>query len=90
VERRKPVQIKNIPKHASCLQQGTKVILQEIWRSNLHFVLNTNVWVKSIQPITEYHSPYVQAYWWLHHVMGKLVIIKDWGVVQDKKEMEWS
>ena len=24
--------------------------------------------------------------WWLHHVMGMLVIIKDWGVFQDKKK----
>jgi hypothetical protein len=34
VKRRKPVQITIIPKHASCLQQGTKVILQKMWQSN--------------------------------------------------------
>ena len=39
----------------------------------------------SIPHITEYHSPYFQAWLWLHHVMGMLVIVKDWGVFQDKK-----
>jgi hypothetical protein len=34
-------------------------------------------WAKSIQHITEYHSSYFQAWWWLHHVMGMLVIGKD-------------
>ena len=29
-----------------------------------------------IQHITEYHSPYFLAWWWLHHVMGILVIGK--------------
>jgi hypothetical protein len=29
VKRRKPVQNENISKHASCLQKGTKVILQK-------------------------------------------------------------
>ena len=35
--------------HASCLQQGTKVILQNVWQSNSLFVLNTKfyVWGKS-------------------------------------------
>jgi hypothetical protein len=36
------------------------------------------------QHITEYHSPYFQVEWWLHHVMGILVIV-DWAVFQDKK-----
>jgi hypothetical protein len=39
-----------------------------------------------IQHITEYLSPYFQAWWWLHNVMGMLVIVKDWGVFQNKKE----
>jgi hypothetical protein len=43
-----------------------------------------------IKHITEYHPPYFQAYWWLHHAIGFLVIVKDWGVFQDKKETEWS
>ena len=30
-----------------------------------------------IQHITECHTPKVQAQWWLHHVMGMLVIMKD-------------
>ena len=30
--------------------------------------------------ITEYHSSYFQAWWWLDHVMGMLVIGKDKGV----------
>ena len=30
----KPVQNKNILKPASCLQQGTKVIIQKMWQSN--------------------------------------------------------
>jgi hypothetical protein len=30
-----------------------------------------------IQHVTEYHSSYVQTWWWLHHVMGMLVIGKD-------------
>ena len=34
VKRRKPVQNTNIPKQASCLQQGAKVILQKMWQSN--------------------------------------------------------
>jgi hypothetical protein len=34
--------------------------------------------------ITEY-DPYFQALLWQHHVMGMLVIVKDWGVLQDKK-----
>ena len=34
-----------------------------------------------IQHITEYHSPYFQEYWWLRH----FIIVKDWGVFQDKK-----
>jgi hypothetical protein len=29
------------------------------------------------QYITEYRSSYFQAWWWLHHVMGMLVIGKD-------------
>jgi hypothetical protein len=29
------------------------------------------------QHITLYHSSYFQAWWWLHHVMGMLVIDKD-------------
>jgi hypothetical protein len=29
------------------------------------------------QHITEYHSSYVQAWWWLHNVMCMLVIGKD-------------
>ena len=39
----------------------------------------------TIEHITEYYSPYFQAYWWLHHVMGMLEIVKNWGVFQDKK-----
>jgi hypothetical protein len=39
----------------------------------------------TIEHITEYYSPYFQAYWWLHHVMGMLVIVKNWEVFQDKK-----
>jgi hypothetical protein len=35
VKRRKPVQNKNIPKGASCLRQGTKVILQKMWQRNV-------------------------------------------------------
>jgi hypothetical protein len=34
----------------------------------------------SIQHIIEYYYPYFQAEWWLHHVMGMLVIVKEWGV----------
>ena len=39
----------NTPKHLSCLQQGTKEILQKMWQSNSLFVLNTKcyVWDKS-------------------------------------------
>ena len=40
-----------------------------------------------IQHITEYHSPYFQAQWWRHHIMGMLGIIKDWGVFQDKTKL---
>jgi hypothetical protein len=56
-------------------------------QSNSLSVLNTKcyVWKNPIQHVTEYHSPYIQAQWWLHHVMGMLLIVKDWGVFQDKK-----
>jgi hypothetical protein len=30
-EKRKPLENKTIPKHASCLKQGTQVILQKYW-----------------------------------------------------------
>jgi hypothetical protein len=43
------------------------------------------IWENPIQHITGYHTPYFQAQWWRHHVMGMLVIVKDWGVCQDKK-----
>jgi hypothetical protein len=36
--------------------------------------------------ITEYNSPYYQEWWWLHHVMGMLVVIKDWGVFRIKNK----
>jgi hypothetical protein len=32
------------------------------------------------QLIAEYHYSYFQAWWWLHHVMGMLVIGKDQAV----------
>jgi hypothetical protein len=56
VKRRKP--LKNIPKHALCLHQGTKVIQQNNWQSNSLFLLNTKcyVWANPMQHITEYHS----------------------------------
>jgi hypothetical protein len=28
----------------------------------------------------EYHSSYFQAWWWLHHVMGMLVIGEDYSL----------
>ena len=37
----------------------------------------------TIQHITEYHSPYLPAYWWQNDVM--VVIVKDWAVFQDNK-----
>jgi hypothetical protein len=51
-------------------------------------VLNTKcyVWDKSRVTLSIFSSIAV-----MHHVMGMLVIVKDWGVVQDlKKETEWS
>ena len=39
-----------------------------------------------IQNTTDYHSPYFQSQWWLHHVMGVLVIIKDWEFFRIKNE----
>jgi hypothetical protein len=39
-----------------------------------------------IQHITEYHSPYFQAECWLDHIICMLVIVKDWGVFQDKNK----
>jgi hypothetical protein len=41
VKRRKSVQNTNIPKHASCLQQDTKVKLQKMLQRNLLYVLKT-------------------------------------------------
>jgi hypothetical protein len=38
-----------------------------------------------IQHSSKYDSPYFQAQWWLHHVMGMRVIVKHWAVFQDKK-----
>ena len=31
---------------------------------------------------------YFQVLWWQHHVMGMLVIGRDWGVCQDQNEYE--
>ena len=50
-----------------------------MWQSNSFFCAMFGA--SKIQQST----PYFQAQWWLHHVMGMLVIIKDWGVFQDKK-----
>jgi hypothetical protein len=79
VKRGKHVQNTNIPKHASCLQQGTKVQLPKNWQRNELYVLNTKcyVWANPIQHVTEYHTSYFQAWWWLHHAVGMLVIGKD-------------
>ena len=43
---KRSVQNKKIPKHASCLQKGTKVILKKMWQSNSLFVLNTKCYVQ--------------------------------------------
>jgi hypothetical protein len=50
VKRRKSVQNKNIPKHVSCLQQGTKVIQKK-----------TLYWTNPIQYLTDYQSPYFET-----------------------------
>jgi hypothetical protein len=45
------------------------------------FALNTKCYVcdksNTTQHITKNHSSYFQAWWWLHHVLGMLVISKD-------------
>ena len=58
--------------HPVC-KKCTKVKLQKL------YVLDTKHYVGGNPPqhITEYHSSYFQAWWWLHHVMGMLVIGKD-------------
>jgi hypothetical protein len=64
VKRRKLVQKKYIPKHASCLQQGTKVIPQKNVAKQFTFCPEDKVFclgANPIQHITEYHSPYFQA-----------------------------
>jgi hypothetical protein len=43
------------------------------------FPENKMLCLGKIQHITEYRSPYFQVWWWLHHVMGVLVISKDYG-----------
>jgi hypothetical protein len=64
----------------SHLQQATKDILQNIFKNNSTFCPEYKVFcLGQIQNITEYHSPYVQAY-----VVDMLVIIKYCGVFQDK------
>ena len=83
VKRRKPVQ--NITKHASCLQQGAKVILQKMWQSNSLFVLNRKCYVGGKSNTLLSTTIHIVKQWWLHHVMGMLVIVKDWEVFQDKK-----
>jgi hypothetical protein len=51
VTRRKPVQKINIPKHASCLQQGTKVILKNFEINNGQILHNAGV--KSTKRLTQ-------------------------------------
>jgi hypothetical protein len=52
VKRRQPVQNRNTPKHASCLQQGTKVKLKKFTLCAEYKVLLLG----QIQHITEHHS----------------------------------
>jgi hypothetical protein len=78
-----PVQNKHIPKHASCLQQATAV--KNVAKQFSFCPEYKALCLGQIQHITECHSPYFQASGWLHHVMCILVIVKDWGVLQDNK-----
>ena len=64
------------------MQQGTKVILQNIWQSKITFPPEYKVLcLGQIQYNTLLSTSIVVA----HHVMSMLVIIEDWGVFQDKK-----
>ena len=42
------------------------------------------------QQITQRHHPDCEAWWWQHHVMGMLLISRDWGTCQDRRENGWS
>jgi hypothetical protein len=91
VKRRKLIHNTNIPKHASCLQQGTKVILQKHFENQLHFCPEYKVlclWQIQYNTlmITTLHIFKAASC----YCMGILVILKDGGVFQDKKETEWS
>jgi hypothetical protein len=78
VKRRKPVQNINIPKtfilfatrHKSKTAQN---VAKKLTLCPEYKVLS----FRQIKHITEYHSSYFQAWWWLYHVMGMLVIGKD-------------
>ena len=61
-----------------------------MWQINAIYVLKAKRYVSGkTQHFTEYHSSYFQAWWWLHHVMGMLVIAKVYGVDdQNKQNME--
>jgi hypothetical protein len=47
---------------------------------HLIFALNTKCYVWGKSNTTKYQSSYFQAWWWLQHVIGMLVIGKDCGV----------
>jgi hypothetical protein len=79
VKRWKLVKNKNTPKYASCLHQGTKVILQQNVANQFTLCPEYKaLCLGQIQHITEYCSSYFQAWWWMHHVMGMLVIGKNY------------
>jgi hypothetical protein len=39
------------------------------------------------QHIIEYHSSYVQAWWWLHYVKGMLVIAREFFSIPFKNKL---
>ena len=91
MKRRKHIQNKTIPKHASCLQQGTKVILQKNVQRNELLVLNTKCYAWNNSNTTHYitvplsiFSSIVVAASCYGHACNRCKS-KDRGVFQDKK-----
>jgi hypothetical protein len=81
----------HISKRASCLQQGTKVILQKMWQSISLFVLNTKCYIwghiqyNILLSTTLHIFKHVVAASCYGYACYGYAIFTDWGVFQDKK-----
>jgi hypothetical protein len=81
VKRRNLVQNTNIPKHASCLQEGIKVKLQKMWQRNVFYFLNPKRYVWGKSNTTHHLVPlFIFSSMMMAHVMDMLVVGKDLGL----------